>query len=580
MRATCSIVRASFRRSQDFSTVQLALVALLAVAFTAHNAAASIVYRSAGVHATSGVPMRNLGRWRAQEGAMTAGGRALISSNCISISGSSSGGIGSGGEGGEIPEWARSEGLRFETARARHLGQAEEDEAERVKRAEKAEMARALWEETEAQFEGRLQEWRRQSARLQGMAQRKREKRARRARRKWARAQRKAKRAHARAERSSSGVYTVSSIGGSGDGSNGGYGSSAVRAASPTDEELLDLMPGGTRSLQNLKASTTRSSSASPSAFSASIASSSTSSSSSSASNSSSSSSGLDGKNITANPTPWEENRPAGESPCSPRSTAPVINVTTLDHILSCTQYPPTQTVTLVLQTSITLNHSLLLDSNFSCTIFQADTLPSENVLEITTDTEPVLQPVIQVRCEIFWNSFMLIDSNFSCTIFLSDSLPSEHALEITTDIEPVLQASVVGLIAGARLALSILTRPISSACCCCCPLPRPCLACRSYGIQFTQASVVGRIDVFRCAYTKLDSLFATAPWDFQYHPGVIRMGMSGIGVNLTSSENIVSNNDLFGAWELIYLYRETIGATVRNNFLHDYLFSGFRCSD
>ncbi|CAI5476776.1 unnamed protein product [Closterium sp. Yama58-4] len=100
----------------------------------------------------------------------------------------------------------------------------------------------------------------------------------------------------------------------------------------------------------------------------------------------------------------------------------------------------------------------------------------------------------------------------------------------------------------------------------------------RSYGIQFTQASVVGRIDVFRCAYTKLDSLFATAPWDFQYHPGVIRMGMSGIGVNLTSSQNIISNNDLFGAWELIYLYRGTIGATVRNNFLHDYLFSGFRC--
>ncbi|CAI7908992.1 unnamed protein product [Closterium sp. NIES-54] len=141
-------------------------------------------------------------------------------------------------------------------------------------------------------------------------------------------------------------------------------------------------------------------------------------------------------------------------------------------------------------------------------------------------------------------------------------------------------QASVVGLIAGARLALSILTRPVSSACCCCCPLPRPCLACKSYGIQFTQASVVGRIDVFRCAYTKLDSLFATVPWDFQYHPGVIRMGMSGIGVNLTSSENIVSNNDLFGAWELIYLYRGTIGTTVRNNFLHDYLFSGFRCSD
>ncbi|CAI5531554.1 unnamed protein product, partial [Closterium sp. Naga37s-1] len=135
-------------------------------------------------------------------------------------------------------------------------------------------------------------------------------------------------------------------------------------------------------------------------------------------------------------------------------------------------------------------------------------------------------------------------------------------------------QASVVGLIAGARLFhFSLGPSPLPAA-----AAATPALPCRSYGIQFTQASVVGRIDVFRCAYTKLDSLFATAPWDFQYHPGVIRMGMSGIGVNLTSSENIISNNDLFGAWELIYLYRGTIGATVRNNFLHDYLFSGFRC--
>ncbi|CAI5518436.1 unnamed protein product [Closterium sp. Naga37s-1] len=462
------------------------------------------------------------------------------------------------------------------------LGEAE-DEAERAKRAAHAEMARALWEETEAQFEGRLQEWRRQSARLQGVAQRKSEKRTRRAMRQWARSQGKAKRAHTRA----AGVAGV---------------------ASPTDEELLDLMPGGTRSWQNLKASTTRSSSPSPSAFSATIASSSDSSPSSSSSNSSSSSSsdssssssssdspscncsssssGTKSKNDTATPTPWEENRPAGDSPCSPRSTGPVINVTTLDHILSRTQYPSNQTVTLVLQASITLNHSLVLDSNFSCTIFQADTLPSEYVLEITTDTEPVLQVLnasnmvfigIGLRspvrngsayCESLPEYGNLLGNDLLCPALL---IYRSYGIQFT-------QASVVGLIAGARLALSILTRPISSACCCCCPLPRPCLACRSYGIQFTQASVVGRIDVFRCAYTKLDSLFATAPWDFQYHPGVIRMGMSGIGVNLTSSENIVSNNDLFGAWELIYLYRGTIGATVRNNFLHDYLFSGFRC--
>ncbi|CAI5960835.1 unnamed protein product [Closterium sp. NIES-65] len=435
VRRTSPSVGVSFRRSQAFSAVQLAFVALLAVGFTARNAAASIVYNSAGVHASNGVPVRNLGRWRAQEGEMTAGGRGLISSSSsISISDSSSGGgsgggIGSGGEGGEIPEWARSEVLRWEAARARELGQTEEDEAERAKRAAHAEMARALWEETEAQFEGRLQEWRRQSARLQGVAQRKSEKRARRARHKWARAQ--GKQAHARPERSGSGVFASD----------------------------------------------------------------------------------------TSPPTPWEENRPAGESPCSPRSTGPVINVTTLDHILSRTKYPWNQTVTLVLQASITLDHSLVLDSSFSCTIFQADTLPSEYVLEITTDTEPVLQ---------------VLESLF---LFSLGPPPLPPAAAAT-----------------------------------------PTLPCRSYGIQFTQASVVGRIDVFRCAYTKLDSLFATAPWDFQYHPGVIRMGMSGIGVNLTSSENIISNNDLFGAWELIYLYRGTIGATVRNNFLHDYLFSGFRC--
>eukprot|EP00475_Leptophrys_vorax_P009608 TRINITY_DN16359_c0_g1_i1.p2 TRINITY_DN16359_c0_g1~~TRINITY_DN16359_c0_g1_i1.p2 ORF type:complete len:387 (-),score=-3.72 TRINITY_DN16359_c0_g1_i1:218-1276(-) len=53
---------------------------------------------------------------------------------------------------------------------------------------------------------------------------------------------------------------------------------------------------------------------------------------------------------------------------------------------------------------------------------------------------------------------------------------------------------------------------------------------------------------------------------------------MNGIGPSLTSSRSIISNNDVSGNWELINLYRGTIGVRVVNNFLHDYIFAGFRC--
>ncbi|GJP59757.1 hypothetical protein CLOP_g15126 [Closterium sp. NIES-67] len=533
-------------RFHALSAAQLVLLALLAVGVTGHKKAAA-AYSSASLHA-AGNSMRTLGRWHARE-AEAAGGRALIdrrSSSSSSIIRSGSGEQGEQGE--EVPEWARSELRRWEAAQAR----------ERRRTAEKAEMGRALWAETEAGFEARLAEWQAQGARMQKVAERRRAKRARRARSKWARAQRA--QARARAESTSSGVS-----GDGGDVGSGGSGATAAGAAggaggvgvaSLTEDELTDLMPGGTRSWQHLKATTTARppssffptaptttpSSFFPTASSSSVAdgneTSTFPSTLSSSPFSTPSSSASDG-NDTSTSTPWEERRPSGDSPCSPRSTGPVINVTSVADILSRMQYPPTQTVTLVLLASISLNRSLLLDSNFSCTIFRADSLPSQHALEITTDTEPVLQV-----------------HNASNIVFIGISLRS-----------PVRNGSAYCESLpeyGALLGNDLL-----------CPAL---LIYRSYGIQFTQASVIGRIDVFRCAYTKLDSLFATAPWDYAYHPGVIRMGMSGIGVNLTSSENIISNNDLFGAWELIYLYRGTIGATVRNNFLHDYLFAGFRC--
>ncbi|CAI5490752.1 unnamed protein product [Closterium sp. Naga37s-1] len=291
-----------------------------------------------------------------------------------------------------------------------------------------------------------------------------------------------------------------------------GAAGAAGRFAVMTEDDMDDMMPGGTLSWQRLKATATAAKPNTPVNLKATIA--------------------------TVNPKGTVTPKGAAK-PCSPRHSSPVIKVYSVSDIAKRTRYPPRQTVTLVLYRSLSLSRGLLFGTNFSCTIFRSRSLPSRHSISLSRSDEPVLRV-----------------HNASNVLFIGIGLRS--AVRNSSPFCEMLPEY------GSLMGYEII-----------CPALH---IYRSFGIQFTQASVVGRIDVFRSGYTKLDSLFVTAPGTYERSPGVIRMGMCGLGMTLVSSKNVITNNDVFGAWELINLYRGSIGVKVHNNFLHDYLFAGFRC--
>jgi len=52
-------------------------------------------------------------------------------------------------------------------------------------------------------------------------------------------------------------------------------------------------------------------------------------------------------------------------------------------------------------------------------------------------------------------------------------------------------------------------------------------------------------------------------------------MGENGVGAVLVPSNNVISNCEVYGGWELISLYRGATGVTVTNNYLHDFTVCG-----
>lgn len=109
----------------------------------------------------------------------------------------------------------------------------------------------------------------------------------------------------------------------------------------------------------------------------------------------------------------------------------------------------------------------------------------------------------------------------------------------------------------------------------------------KSYGVQLTKANIFGRIDVFKSVFVRLDSLTATMP-AFAYDRsvpyrgfdtyGVIRMGETSLGATIIASNNVISNCEVYGHWELITIYRGAVGVTIRNNYLHGFQFVAIRC--
>ncbi|CAI5523671.1 unnamed protein product [Closterium sp. Naga37s-1] len=378
---------------------------------------------------------------------------------------------------GEAPEWAKREQQRWERD-------------QRPQTAEEIAMQEEHWRQQQGLVKTRLRQWQQQAKRMNQVTKAKEAVWAAEARSKWAAAAQGRERA---------------------EGTPGTAGV-AGRFAVMTEDDMDDMMPGGTLSWQRLKATATAAHPNTPNNLKATIAS--------------------------VNPKGAVTPKGAAK-PCSPRHSSPVIKVYSVSDIAKRTRYPPRQTVTLVLYRSLSLSRGLLFGTNFSCTIFRSRSLPSRHSISLSRSDEPVLRV-----------------HNASNVLFIGIALRS--AVRNSSPFCEVLPEY------GSLMGFEII-----------CPALH---IYRSFGIQFTQASVLGRIDVFRSGYTKLDSLFVTAPGTYERSPGVIRMGMCGLGMTLVSSKNVITNNDVFGAWELINLYRGSIGVKVHNNFLHDYLFAGFRC--
>ncbi|CAI5973341.1 unnamed protein product, partial [Closterium sp. NIES-65] len=106
------------------------------------------------------------------------------------------------------------------------------------------------------------------------------------------------------------------------------------------------------------------------------------------------------------------------------------------------------------------------------------------------------------------------------------------------------------------------------------------CLQATPYPVYLSppQGKIFGRVDVLRSMDVRLDSLSVTGVASFIKSPGVIRVALCGYGPGLLKSSIVISNNEVYGVNTPILLHRGAVGVTVRNNYVHDFIFAGIKC--
>ena len=65
---------------------------------------------------------------------------------------------------------------------------------------------------------------------------------------------------------------------------------------------------------------------------------------------------------------------------------------------------------------------------------------------------------------------------------------------------------------------------------------------------------------------------------DFKASPGAFRVYTSGDPVNIIPCNITVSNNDISGNDFGVAMAYQTVGVTLKNNFIHNYTFFGVAC--
>ncbi|CAI5509928.1 unnamed protein product [Closterium sp. Naga37s-1] len=224
------------------------------------------------------------------------------------------------------------------------------------------------------------------------------------------------------------------------------------------------------------------------------------------------------------------------DGPCSDYAVATVINISTVADFSKRLQFSPVTTVILELQKNLFISKGILFDSQFSCTIFRsAKTAATPFVITHTGANEPVLR---------IWNTSNVLVLKIDFKLSVRTSSPS---CTTVPEVTSKAQCPTISII-------------------------------RSYGIQVAKGSVFGRIDLHRTMSSRVDSMRVTGIPIFNQSPGVIQVTYSGHGPTLGKSFIAITNNEVYGVHTPIVIHRGTIGAIVRNNYVHDFLFAGIRC--
>lgn len=238
--------------------------------------------------------------------------------------------------------------------------------------------------------------------------------------------------------------------------------------------------------------------------------------------------------------------RVVGSRPCIPSSV--VVNILTGADFAKRLKYPANQVVYLVLRNNIVLRHGLNMDGNFSCSIVMSS-VGKRFTLSLRTTAFPVL------KIE-FTNNILIYGVNFNLPI--TDLNHNRH----NCSFPEVTNGDFIGKYSCPAIWMY-----------------------QVYAIQVVQGSSHGRIDIFRAAYTRVDSMRVVVnPLNF---PANIRVSISGDGPNLVRANIWITNNDLYaapynipagkGAEVGIMVLRGGVGVNIYNNRLHNFILASLQ---
>ncbi|CAI7730115.1 unnamed protein product [Closterium sp. NIES-53] len=210
------------------------------------------------------------------------------------------------------------------------------------------------------------------------------------------------------------------------------------------------------------------------------------------------------------------------------------INVTRESHLYLRKNYPANQYVTMVLQASIQLTDTFVMDAKFSCTVFRSATDRGFDLISPSVNT--------MVTKIVNTNNVLVTGVNFKMPVSTVGQLDCNYLETRFRDY--------IGKYACPALWLY-----------------------RVWGVQVVQGYVYGRVEVARANRSRIDSMDVLVKATNQ--PGAIVVMLSGDGPNLIRSEVVISNNNIRtegtmgqGATVGIMLFRGAVGVDIIGNRL------------